>query len=605
MGPRKSQFDITVDLFTAMIRRDPLSVTSSKHLRADIATLEWRSLHEGMSFLTKSLPRLGKALDGGLEESRFTIPGDFGSSHRNRSVPAFMQTYFNLVFDEEGFLRDDCPPEAVKHLRQICYFAYKLESPYDKATEETVITSFVDTDAELSSLVVPGSSEDSSPLEVSRLRQIQLITKDVFDGLDPRDIVPRHGPGAVATGEKLESKWTFVRKYSGIHSVYPYYDYFVVGGAREIGDRLRWYRSLIPLDEGCAKVVLVPKDSRGPRLISCEPLEYQFIQQGLGRKLMSWLEASPLTAGRVNFTHQTINRDLALSSSQTREWATLDLKDASDRVSLDLVRKVFHLTDLTKFLEACRSHKTLLPDGREVTLNKFAPMGSALCFPVEAYCFWVIVVATLVSHGLPLRRAAQLVKVYGDDIVVPTEYAELSIQCLEEHGLRVNRAKCCIKGFFRESCGMDAFKGVCVTPQRMRKPWTSRSVDGTAYTAYVSLANSLQREGYEEAALLLWKELEEVYGTIPVGLETSPFPCRIVKCYDYAVRYNRKRFRTRFNRQYQKIEFRVKNLRAEVRDSVLDDWPRALRGLVSPVFGDPSKVSVPRLTSVGSGWRGV
>jgi hypothetical protein len=296
-----------------------------------------RCLHEGLSFLTKTLPLLGKALDHGLENSRFTIPRGFSHSSKNRSIPAFLQGYFNLVFDCEGILREGAPAEAVKFLRQVLFFAYKLEVPYSEETEERVISSFESTEAELELL-------DISSLDFTIERS---ITEFVFSDFDPMDIVPKHGPGAVATGERGDAKWDFSRKYHSIHQVYPYYDYFIVGGAREIGDRLRWYKSLQPLECGTAKVVLVPKDSRGPRLISCEPLEYQWIQQGLGRKLMSHFESFKLTRGNINFTHQDINRRLALESSISRRYATLDLKDASDRVSLQLVRAVFFYTALT------------------------------------------------------------------------------------------------------------------------------------------------------------------------------------------------------------------------------------------------------------------
>jgi hypothetical protein len=169
-----------------------------------------------------------------------------------------------------------------------------------------------------------------------------------------------------------------------------------VGGGKEIIDRVQWYRGLERLPAGTAKVVLVPKDSRGPRLISAEPLEYQWIQQGVGRSIVAHLEAHHLTKGRVNFTHQEVNRRLAQESSATLELATLDLKDASDRVSLELVRRVFKNTpELVRALEAIRTDATLLPDGRVQSLKKFAPMGSAVCFPVEAFVFWAILTASI------------------------------------------------------------------------------------------------------------------------------------------------------------------------------------------------------------------
>lgn len=581
MATWQSQFEeFYLDLSVQLVRSDPLAICTPKHLRKDIETTKSRVQCEGLSFLTKSLPKLGKALDQGLENSRFTLPQGFRQSHGNRSIPAFMQEYFNLVFGCEGILRKDASAEAIKHLRQCLFFAYKLESPYSKETEERVISSFVNTDGELSSL---DFTDQDANLE-------QMITEDVFRDFDPFDIVPRHGPGAVATGEKMEDKWVFTRKYPSIHKLYPYYRFFVVGGARELGDRLGWYRSLQPVQYGTAKVVLVPKDSRGPRLISCEPLEFQWIQQGLGRKLMHHLETTQSTCGNINFIDQEVNRKLTLESSRTREFATLDLKDASDRVSMQLVRKVFARTPkLLSALEACRTSATKLPSGEVIHLEKFAPMGSALCFPVEAYCFWVLIVAALARHGIPSSRGANLVKVYGDDIIVPTELAEVSIQALERYGLLVNRDKSCIKGFFRESCGMDAFNGVPVTPIRLKKPWTAKRSDGTALASYTSIANSLKAKGYTLVAEQMYRGIEGVYGTLPYGTGNSSFPCREVREVSHAIGLNRDRVETRWNGTLQRLEAKVLTVTAKSRQTQLDGWQRLLRDMVS---GSPLNPSV-------------
>lgn len=374
-------------------------------------------------------------------------------------------------------------------------------------------------------------------------------------------------------------------------------------------DRLDWYKNLQRLKTGVAKVVLVPKDSRGPRLISCEPLEYQWIQQGLGRKLFDYLERiNPLTRKRVNFTHQDINQKLAQDSSRSLKFATLDLSDASDRVSLSLVRRVFiDLPELLGHLEACRTTATTLPDGRVLDLNKFAPMGSALCFPVEAYIFWVLIVAARVWETRePLKRVGESTFVYGDDIIVPTDKAPQCIQILESVGLRVNRDKSCITGSFRESCGVDAFKGVNVTPARLRTLWTGRSTDGSAYASYAAMANELGFRGYKIASTFLWNRIEQTYGRIPYGTVNSGFPCKVVQSPMLAISLNRKLLRWRLNRRLQRIEFLVKFLKPRKIASELDDWPRLLRDTVSEVsLQDPSVVVVPRSTQIKRGWAAV
>jgi hypothetical protein len=553
---------------------------------------------EGLSFLTKTLPLLGKALDLGLIETRFCVPREFKSAHKCTGIPAFLQTYFKRVFDGDGMLLEQADPGAVKHLRQVLFMLYKLELPYSKTSEERVIASFVATERELEL----GSDSATDDL----LAAASYIIRDVLTGFDPMDIMPKHGPGAVATGERLEEKWLFKRLYSQINRVYPYYDYYIVGRGRELLDRLGWYKSMERRDSGVAKVVLVPKDSRGPRLISCEPLEYQWIQQGLGRKLVEHLESSRMTKGQINFTNQEINRDLALTSSLTQEFATLDLKEASDRVSVDLVKRLFaNNEDVLKALLATRTTATKLPDGSIFPLNKFAPMGSALCFPVEAFCFWAIAVAAIARRfRLQRQEVGRRVFVYGDDIIVPTEWASTVVDGLELSRLKVNLAKSCTTGFFRESCGMDAFKGVPVTPTRIKKLWV-KSRNGSVYAAYLSFAQQMYDKGYTQTADLVWKRVEKIYGFIPYGVSTSPFPCKTVSTFELARALNRGHVKMRWNADFQRTEFSVLVLKGMKIASTLDDWTRALRNFVSRRLDEPTRVVIPSSTKIQRRWSSI
>jgi hypothetical protein len=595
MGNRNSHSEDYLDLVLSVLDQDPLGLHSRKDLDHDRRTLCDRFEAEGLSFLTKTLPLLGKALDLGLVETRLCVPREFKRAHQSTGIPAFLQAYFKRVFDVSGVLLESADPDAVKHLRQVLFMLYKLELPYSETAEQRVIANFVATERELEL----GSDSATDDL----LAAASYIVRDVLVGFDPKDILPKHGPGAVATGEKLEEKWFFSRLYSAIHQVYPYYEYYIVGWGRELMDRLDWYRSLERRETGVAKVVLVPKDSRGPRLISCEPLEYQWIQQGLGRKLVSHLESFWMTKGQINFTNQEINRKLALESSLTKEFATLDLKEASDRVSVDLVKRLFaHNEQMLKALLATRTTATKLPDGSIQSLAKFAPMGSALCFPVEALCFWAVAVAAVARRfRLQRQEVGRRVFVYGDDIIVPVDWAPTVIEALELVRLKVNKSKCCVTGSFRESCGMDAFRGVSVTPTRIKKLWVETRSAST-FAAYVAFANQMQAKGYTRTADLVWGRLEELYGLIPYGTPTSPYPCKIVSNQPLARALNRGRVKARWNADYQRMEHRVWTLKSRKLDTVLDDWARALRNMVSGRLDEPTRVVVPSSTIIQRRW---
>jgi len=596
----QSQVNIYVDLLELLLRSDPCNLESAQSLDRDVNTLRIRTRDEGVSFLTKTLPLLGKSFDFGLANLSFSRPRRFKSA-KSSSMPAFMQGYFKEVFSDSGLLLDNANPEAVKHLRQVLFFGYKLEMPYESSQVSQVIENFVNTDGEL---------EDINDVEALEIIEVaSYIAKDVFHDFDHEDIIPRHGPGSVATGEILDDKWEFSRLYDSIHQVYPYYKYFMIGSGNELIDRKEWYMNLTRLNEGQAKVITVPKDSRGPRLISSEPLEYQWIQQGLGRGLSIHLESNKFTMGQINFTHQEINQALALESSYSLRNATIDLKDASDRVSTDLVERVFSkLPSLKRALLACRSSSTILPDGRLVQLRKYAPMGSALCFPVEAFVFWAILVAAISRYHI-IRKdnvsqadVMREVYVYGDDIVVPTKYSSLCLQTLESVNLRVNVDKCCIHGPFRESCGVDAFRGVNVTPIRLKRLWSGHHRDGSALASYTSIANKLSDRGYDVVADYIWKLIEKTYGVMPFGTSRSSYPCRIVIDPQVAEFRNLRLFKARYSRRYQQVQFRFLKLRPKKSRTKLDSWPRLLKDMVFEPVEDPSLVVRPHSTEIKRGW---
>lgn len=594
--PRKSQDDIYVDLCCKLLADlSNAYPQKSQSFSRDALTVRQRVAAEGLSFLTKTLPKLGKAIDRSLETRTLSVPEEFKRSHENSSIPAFLAGLLSDAFDSDGNLVK-WDPVRLYQARQVCFLLYKLELPYSPDQEASVLQSFKETDHEIGKFWLP---YDERFFVVAR-----EVVAEVLEGFDPKDILPRHGPGAVSTSEKGEQKWTFSRLYDAIHQEFPYYEYFVVGGAAELVDRIKWYRGLSRLETGSAKVVLVPKDSRGPRLISCEPLEYQWIQQGLGRKLMQHLESFVLTRGNINFERQDVNRDLAQVSSLTGEYATIDLKDASDRVSLQLVEYLIP-TRVYKALRASRSEGTLLPDGSVLPLNKFAPMGSALCFPVEALLFWSICVSAISTlSGQYYRRVAHLVKVYGDDIIVPVEYFEEVVRALELCGLRVNRDKCFHQGDFRESCGMDAYLGVDVTPIRIHTLWSGKPSDGSALTSWTAYANELCARGWFGTSGYMFDLVDRLYGKLPYGTETSGFPCRTVDSWFVALIKNiEKGFKLRSNECTGEVQVYCKYLRPKTSDTALDSWERLLRNIVMPDPDSPSKVTHSRSVQLRTGWK--
>lgn len=595
MAPSKSQVRDLTELFISLLQDE--SASNGVVLERDKLTIVSRISHEGLSFVTKTLPSLGKALDYGLEHGRFIPPARW-KVRKGQATPEFLRGLHNLVFDARtGSLLDQPSIAAIRSLRQICFFMYKLKLPYSAVQEEVVINNFILTDTEL-------DLGDDDALFESASHLIENVLKD----LDVSVIVPKHGPGAVATGEKAEDKWTFGRIYRQVDRLYPFDQYFMVGGDREVEDRMEWHNSLLRDIRPVAKVVLVPKDSRGPRLISEEPLEIQYVQQGIKELLYSHIESSPLTGGRVNFSDQSINRSLAYSSSRDGKYATIDLKDASDRVSLSLVEWLFKRTAILPYLIATRSTATMLPDRRIVELRKFAPMGSALCFPIEALTFWALIVAHLHrSTRRSLQSIVASVYVYGDDIIVPVEWVDAARYALTVAGLVVNDSKSYRYGKFRESCGLDAYDGVVVTPLRLRSLPPSRRTDGESLSNWCALASEFLKRGYSNLAETLYRRVETTIGPLPSGFDDCGYLSRWEPSRACALASNKRRgFRIRWNSSLQRIEVKAYAVSPKLRETRLDDWPRLLRSLVDPVVAsDPSKVADRRATSVKRRWRTV
>lgn len=626
-----------------------------KEYARDAEEIRHRVASEGIGFLTKTLPAFGKAVDTALSKgSPFEVQGFeidpetqlprfLGRLLRMIFVPKLkkltdLHQSFNIQEDDESRLCVDdqtgerdyvgfqqlsdatCYPswdlkqwygtasrllvrrnrlvstpqqtaEALKLVRQVCFSFYKLEIPHDEKVNQKVLTDFVACDREL-----PEEIRGVTPFHDSVIRCARSLISFVLSGSDPLEIIPKHGPGAVATGEKAWEKPVFKRYYSRLSNVYHYDQYFFFNLAH-LCDRLQEFGSLESLEVGTAKVELVPKDSRGPRLISCEPLEYQWIQQGQNALLVKTIESHPLTAGRINFTDQGVNRRLSLESSKYESTlsslVTLDMKEASDRVSLALVKALFP-PNWYDALYASRTASTCLPDGTIVNLKKFAPMGSAVCFPVEALIFWAIGVAlTCCKHiGNDFRRLrAKLTDrsdrqrgcedprswyVYGDDIICNGENAPDYIQLISTLGLKVNLEKSCLAGLFRESCGVDAYSGINVTPVKFHSRWSSR-LTAESFPSWVAYSNLLWEKGYYRSADWLLEQLQAIR-VVPVTEQANPASIAFIRpsvLTDYA-HFNAK-LKYRVNRKLQRREVRATCVVPQSMTGANDGWEEMLR----------------------------
>jgi len=580
MDPYKRQ-DQTVSLIAALLRDIHMShgvVFGTRPLRLTLKKVSARVEAEGTGFLTKSLPRLGKALDKALANvSKLNAKALGFEAQRNSELPLFCGEFFNKVFDPSGTVLQDPCAESVKTLRQVLYLFYKYELPYSHEQEQKVISRFTKTEEEILNMhdrfvsltqtadachatVRPRSKAGMTQLAVTLVAR-RLLAR-VFEGFDWTDITPRHGPGGVATKQRLWGKYDWSNVSDRIRTEWPLDEYFYASLSHvcdEVHNLQKIEDKSLP-----ARVILVPKDSRGPRLISCEPVDFQWIQQGVMRSLIQHIEAHPLTKCSVNFTDQSPNRCGARYGSMSGKYATLDLNEASDRVSVDLVRLLFPPLVFDKLM-ACRSSSTVLPDGKELTLHKFAPMGSALCFPILALTVWSILTASA-----PDAYTQERILVYGDDVIVPTANAVNAMEQLESFGLKINHDKSCISGLFRESCGMDAFQGTDVTPVRFRTVWSS-TPHPEVYTSWIAYANSMYDRQYYTIYERIVELLFNTYGTIPD--QSMRLACPSLREVPDYMRPRRKKV----NKKLQVLQYHVTDVKAPSINHEMSGWSMLLR----------------------------
>lgn len=208
-------------------------------------------------------------------------------------------------------------------------------------------------------------------------------------------------------------------------------------------------------------VLAVPKNYKTDRSIAKEPCMNVYIQKGIGHTIRHRLKSVG-----VLLDDQTVNQRSAQLGSSSGQLATIDLSMASDTVSAMVVRALLP-SDWLEALEMCRSLKGRLPSGKWITYQKFSSMGNGFTFELESLLFWAI---CQTCRSFLVDEVDTSIRVYGDDLVVPTDICESVITRLQEAGFKPNPDKTWTTGPYRESCGKHYFSGVDVSPFYVRRP---------------------------------------------------------------------------------------------------------------------------------------
>lgn len=500
----------------------------------DIKTAAVRFEHEGLAFLAITLPAYCKDLQKGLSRGRVDRSLFQGFAWKG-GLPRFLGGFLDRVFDRStGCLLDEPDTDSLFALRQLTLLASKIEVPCSDARNRKAVLDYVECEQEVR------RSDGTFDRDLWRgfRRMSLLLFGDVLAEMDRRvynhELVPRHGPGATADRLRGNAKFDQSEWPTRLEDIFPYGEYCLPNWRYYY--RLEGVDFLEPWSERPVKVTLVPKTLKTPRVIAVEPTCMQYMQQALATALVSLLEGDVNPSnGMIGFSDQEPNRLMAREGSLKGNLATLDLSEASDRVSNQHVRfMVEPFRHLAMAVDSTRSRKADVPGVGVLRLAKYASMGSATCFPIEAMVFLTVVALGIEQahgHRLTLRGLKDLrgqVRVYGDDIIVPVHSLSDVINHLELFGLKVNVDKTFGTGKFRESCGGDYYGGTDVTPVRVRHVFPTSRQDARGVMAAVALRNNLYQVGLWDTARWMDKWIGPLLGGhYPFVSPTSPVIGRV------------------------------------------------------------------------------
>ena len=438
------------------------------------------------------------------------------------------------VFFEYNRYRKSGDPEILKYLYTFLNFGKKLEYE-DESFQKIALRDWLGIEEKLSRL-----EYDENDIAAMRIILHQLLPTFSW-----RDLRPKFGPGSV----QERGVYGRIGKLRNLQYS-PIIDRFLLRGhigmyglGRDLGvspdkiipDPSRWDPKF-GISSRVARLRFVPKNLKVARSICMEPNTSMYFQQAVSRRITELIESESLLRRFIRIGDQSRNRVLAEAGSISGDIDTLDLSAASDSVSIKLVKKIFPSSWLIPML-ATRSTHAILPDGKTVKLEKFAPMGSALCFPTQCIIFaCVCIYAAALDAYENVRpytneeflswlssknegRASALrflnvvpkpwerrdvvntyqpLAVYGDDICVDGSLTDTVKSILVRLGFVVNNDKSFTGSqAFRESCGGYYLNGHDITPLYYRIKTVREKLTPNHVASHVHLINSCWERGYK------------------------------------------------------------------------------------------------------------
>lgn len=331
---------------------------------------------------------------------------------------------------------------------------------------------------------------DEARLSVARRKIARVLGR--FDASEWEGLC-RFGPGSFAFGkgiyayEKLSGEPTCTARFAtlGHAMVNAVHAWVQARGGIPLGDfefgptreGQPIYLSIVP----GGKTTTVRKTALVDRPIEIQPLVNLYAQMGIGAMIRKRLAH----CGN-SIKYQTRNQGLAKVGSLTGAFATIDLSSASDTIATELVRDLLP-NDWFYAMDICRTHTAGPSLDQQAVLERFSSMGNGFTFELETLIFWAIASACC-GGTAPV--------VYGDDIIVPTQYFDETCSMLTLCGFVPNKSKSFgADTSFRESCGRDYFLGQAVRPFYFDKDFNDKENVNPLFER-LALANGIRRAAF-------------------------------------------------------------------------------------------------------------
>lgn len=494
-----------------------------------------------------------------------------------RETPVFRE-YINFYSSGD--------PVVFRYLYNFLSFGKKMEYE-DPEFNKAAFRGWQDVERRLSGLQLDGC----------HVKNVRLVLS-LLPPLNDYPFWPKHGPGNVAepVGRSPIDKHNCVRYDRLLDRAFFTGHFASYGLAKEAGfspdaslpDPSAWIitRESVRLP---SRLRFAKKNMKVARSVCSEPAPLMYFQQGVFSMMNDATRDSPFRKF-IYLEDQSRNQRLAEFGSFTASIDTLDLSSASDSLSVELVKKVFP-TSWKYYMLATRNPLVQTDEG-VIAVKKFAPMGSAVCFPTQCLIFSAICVYAHCLHTrnwhvserpveitmgeifdvlwrisdqpLPYQKMTlryQPLGVYGDDICCDHRVTDIVKALLVHFGFEVNERKSFTGSqSFRESCGKYYLLGEDVTPLFYR----IKDVRGTMRAGHiysqVSLINGCLMMGYRTLrsfliySLIKWRRSKKFdrFAVPFVYYESDQFGIKT-----FSWKRDNSHLRSRYNTNYQRREYRV------------------------------------------------